>query len=363
MDIDPRLFQENERLTPSAAERQLVSVGSLNCSAGGYLHDIQVAYQTWGQLNNDASNAVLICHALSGDSNAAGWWDQVVGPGKAIDTNVYFVIGTNALGGCQGTTGPSSLHPDGNPYGSRFPIITVQDMMVVQNRLIQSLGISQLMLIAGGSMGGMQALSYAKQFPGQVRHVWVTASCARHSAMQIAFNEAGRQAIMRDPRWNGGNYDPNDQPSDGLAVARMVGHISYLSEASFEKKFSRSLQDKEKFSYHHGVEFQVESYLNYQGDKFTSRFDANSFLVLTKAIDYFDLEGFQGCDASFLFTSFDSDWLYPTHQSQQMLADALAAGCNAEHHEISLPYGHDAFLLDGVHQGAILKSWLDKTEP
>ncbi|MCW5942301.1 MAG: homoserine O-acetyltransferase [Fimbriimonadaceae bacterium] len=360
MAIDPALFQENERLDPRAKAVRFAEVGELRCEAGGFLPSVTVAYETWGEPNSDRSNAVVICHALSGDSHAIGWWDRMVGPGRPIDTDRYFVIGTNSLGGCQGTTGPASPHPgDGAPWQTRFPIVTVGDMVEVQMRLVRILGIETLLAVAGGSMGGMQALEWTLREPGRVRRAFITASCAAHSAMQIGFNEAARQAVMRDPRWKGGHYDPGDPPAAGLAVARMLGHLSYLSEAAFDAKFGRRLQNKDTFDYHLGTEFQVESYLAHQGDKFTTRFDANSLLYLTRAIDYYERRSLQGSRSEYLFTSFDSDWIYPTHQSRALHEMALAAGCHSEHHEVSLPFGHDAFLLDGEHQGALVRRFLE----
>lgn len=361
MQIDPALFQENERTNPSADGRQFVDVGALTCEAGGDLEGVTVAYESWGTLNEARDNAVLVCHALTGDSHAIGWWSRIVGPGKPIDTDRYFVIGTNALGGCQGTTGPASPHPvDGRPYGSRFPILTLRDMIEVQIRLLDHLGIERLHAVAGGSMGGMQALQWTVQAPGRVRKAFVTASTGAHSAMQIGFNEAARQAIMRDPRWRGGDYPLEDPPVDGLSVARMVGHLSFLSEQAFTIKFSRRFQGKDRPDYRLGVEFEVESYLNYQGDKFTRRFDANSLLVLMRAIDYFDVESLEASESEYLFTSFTTDWLYPSHQSARLHRMAHEAGCVSQHVEIDLPYGHDAFLLDGEQQGSILRGFLDR---
>ena len=359
MRIDPALFQENERTAPQTDERQYLNVGELACEAGGHLPSVTVAFETWGKLSETKDNAVLACHALSGDSHAIGWWDRLIGPGKAFDTERYFVIGTNALGGCQGTTGPTSLDPDGNIYGSRFPFVTVGDMVEVQTRLIKALGIEQLLCVAGGSMGGMQALEWTLRKPGMVKKAFITASAPAHNAMQIAFNEAGRQAVMRDPRWKSGAYDPAKQPDDGLSVARMIGHISFLSEASFEAKFGRRLQNKERFDFTFETEFQIESYLSHQGDKFTKRFDANSFLYLTRAIDYYECLGLSGSQSEYLFTSFTSDWIYPSHQSESMHSMALQAGCQSEHHVIDLPYGHDAFLLDGELQGELVARFLE----
>lgn len=358
MSIDPALFQENERLAPVEADRKLLNIGPLSCEAGGHLEDVVVAYETWGTLSSARDNAILVCHALSGDSHAIGWWDRLVGPGKPIDTDQFFVIGVNALGGCSGSTGPSSRAADGNPFGSRFPMVTVGDMVEAQARMVQSLGIERLHMVCGGSMGGMQALEWTCRFPDRVRKAWITASCRAHSAMQIGFNEAARQAIIRDPKWRGGDYPLDDGPSDGLAVARMVGHLSFLSEEAFSQKFGRGLQDKETFDYTFEPEFRVESYLNYQGDKFTKRFDANSLLVLTRAIDYFERKSLQGSSAEYLFTSFSSDWLYPPHQSQELHALAEAAGCRSRWVDIDLPYGHDAFLLDGAIQGQLVRSFM-----
>ncbi|HVL40107.1 MAG TPA: homoserine O-acetyltransferase [Fimbriimonadaceae bacterium] len=356
--MDPALFQENERLSPASDERKYLEVGPLDLEAGGHLPSVTVAYETWGSLSPAKDNAILICHALSGDSHAIGWWERLIGPGKAIDTDRYFVIGTNSLGGCRGTTGPASLADDGRPYQGRFPIITVRDMVDVQQRLVRELGIEVLLGVAGGSMGGMQALEWTLRSPGRVRKAFVTASCAAHSAMQIGFNETGRQAVMRDPKWNEGFYDPLDPPAGGLAVARMLGHLSFLSEAAFAAKFGRRLQDKPSFDYTFDTEFQVESYLRYQGRKFVDRFDANSFLYLTRAIDYYETTSLDGSESEYLFVSFNSDWLYPSHQSRELHEMALAAGCMSEWHDIDLPYGHDAFLLDGKHQGKLVAEFL-----
>lgn len=356
--IDDGLFQENERLTASTSDRLICSIGTLKIRAGGCLENVEIAYETWGSLNADQSNAVLICHALSGDSHAIGWWDRIVGPGKPIDTNRYFVVGTNVLGGSQGSTGPASLSPSGRPYGSKFPVIQIEDMVDAQHRVMKSLGIRSWALIAGGSMGGMQAISWAVQYPSAARKVWCTASAATHSAMQIGFNEAGRQAIQRDSGFKGGDYYGENGPINGLSVARMLGHLSFLSEASFSQKFGRKLQDKGQFSFDGSTEFAVESYLNYQGDKFTKRFDANSFITLTRAIDYFELRSFTNAECEFLFTSFDSDWIYPSHQSVTLQNMAELAGCMSSHVEISLPWGHDSFLLDGEHQGKLVRDFI-----
>lgn len=356
--VDPALFQENERTASAVDGRQYAEVGELDCRAGGYLPSVAVAYETFGELNHDKSNAILVCHALSGDSHCIGWWSRLIGPGRAIDTDKYFVIGTNALGGCQGSTGPASIAEDGKPYQTRFPLVLVEDMVAIQARLLDHLGIDQLKMVCGGSMGGMQAIEWTVQHPERVKSAWITASCAAHNAMQIGFNEAARQAIIRDPKWNGGLYDPADPPSDGLAVARMVGHLSFLSEAAFEMKFGRTFQDKEALDYHLKTEFAVESYLNYQGDKFTKRFDANSLIYLTKAIDYYECRTLAPAKADFLITSFTSDWIYPTGQSRQLHQMALAAGLDSNFMEIDLDLGHDSFLLDGEHQARLVRDFL-----
>lgn len=355
--IDPALFQENERLDPTADERQYFDAGPIALEAGGELSGATLAYETWGELDAARDNAILVCHALSGDAHATGWWDRLVGPGKAIDTQRYFVVGSNTLGGCQGSTGPASLAPDGKPFGSRFPIITIGDMVELQRRLMEHLGVTRLHGVAGGSMGGMQALEWTVRFPGWVKRAAITASAAAHGAMQIGFNEAARQAVMRDPGWNQGDYQPGEGPDHGLAVARIIGHLGYLSEDSFDRKFGRRFQNKDAPDYHLGVEFEVESYLNYQGDKFTRRFDANSLLVLTRAIDYYDCRSLQGSTTEYLFTSFTSDWLYPSHQSRTMHEMALAAGCSSVWHDIENPLGHDAFLLDGEVQGELIREF------
>ena len=358
--IDPALFQENERTAPAAESRRYAEIGPLVCEAGGHLPSVTVAYETWGELNETRDNAVLACHALSGDSHAIGWWGRLIGPGKPIDTDRFFVIGTNALGGCQGTTGPASIAPDGKPWRLRFPMVTVGDMVEAQARLLDQLGIDKLHCVAGGSMGGMQALEWTVRFPSRVAKAFVTASCAAHSAMQIGFNEAARQAVMRDSGWENGFYEGHG-PAGGLAVARMIGHLSFLSEQAFTAKFGRRLREKETFDYTFGTEFEVESYLNYQGSKFTSRFDANSLLYLTRAIDYFDMRSLDRASAEFLFVSFTTDWLYPTHQSTELHRLAHMAGLRSRHVEIDLPYGHDAFLLDGELQGAELRRFLNES--
>src|SRR5690348_3709537 len=271
---------------------------SLSLDNGATLTGVEVAYETYGQLNAAKSNAILVLHAFSGDAHAAGinhegkpgWWDNMIGPGKGFDTNRYFVICTNVLGGCRGTTGPGSINPaTGCPYAMSFPVITIADMVRLQKMLIESLGIRRLLAVSGGSMGGMQVLQWVVQYPDAVVAAIPIASTARHSAQQIAFNEVGRQAIMADPDWNEGDYYDSKPPARGLAVARMVGHITYMSDASMRDKFGRRLRDKSVFGFDFSVDFEVESYLRYRGSQFVNRFDANSYLYITKAMDYFDL--------------------------------------------------------------------------
>ncbi len=356
--IDPALFQENERTAPIQDERKYAQIGSLACECGKTLINVTIAFETWGNLNQDKSNAILVCHALSGDAHAIGWWDRLIGPGKAFDTDKYFVIGTNSLGGCQGTTGPASISPDGKPYGARFPMVTVGDMVDAQAKLLDQLQIEKILCVTGGSMGGMQALEWTVRYPDRVKKAFITASCAKHSPMQIAINEVARQAILRDPEFNGGDYYSGNGPTNGLSVARMIGHISFLSGTAFESKFSRRLQDKSEFSMDFGIEFEVESYLNYQGDKFTKRFDPNSLLHLMRAIDYYELQDVTRAKAKFLITSFTSDWLYTSQQSQELVEMLTKANKSVKYEEIDLPYGHDAFLLDGTIQAGLLKQFL-----
>lgn len=357
MQIDPALFEENER---TAAKRvpEILTTGPLACECGAVLPSVDIAYMTFGELNDRGDNAVLVCHALSGNADCMQWWDRLIGPGKALDPSEHFIIGVNALGGCDGSTGPASKAPDGRAYGSRFPLVTVGDMVEVQVRLLDHLGIDRLKMACGGSMGGMQALEWTVRHPDRIRSAWLTASAASHSALQIAFNEAARQAVIRDPKWRGGDYPQDDPPSGGLAVARMIGHISFLSEAAFAVKFGRKLQGKEAFEYTLSPEFQVESYLNYQGEKFTKRFDANSLIVLTRAIDYYERSSLEGSRSKYLITSFTTDWLYPTSQSIFLEEMAKRAGCEVERFEIDLPFGHDAFLLDGEQQAYRLSRFL-----
>ncbi len=339
---------------------------AMNLESGAVLGPVTVAYETYGRLNPQKDNAVLVCHALSGDSHVAGyyseddpkpgWWDFMVGPGKGIDTDRYFVICSNILGSCYGSTGPCAINPKtGQPYGLEFPVITIGDMVSAQKALMDHLGVENLVAVIGGSIGGMQVLEWAVRYPDMVMSAIPLATTTRHSALAIAFNEVARQAIMADPNWNQGNYYSGPKPDTGLAVARMIGHITYLSDEALRQKFGRRLQDKLDVSFNFDADFQVESYLRYQGGKFVARFDANSFLYITKAADYFDLkknhgngslvEAFSRATARFLVISFTSDWLYPTYQSREMVQAMKKNGLDVSFCEIQADCGHDAFLL------------------
>jgi homoserine O-acetyltransferase len=342
--------------------------------SGEKLGPITLAYETYGNLNADRSNAVLIFHALSGDAHAAGyqdaddrpgWWDGMIGPGKAFDTDKYFVICSNVIGGCKGSTGPAGENPKtGQPYGLDFPVITVKDMVNAQARLVDHLGIDRLLCVAGGSMGGMQALQWAVAYPSRVRSAIPIATTVRHSPQQIAFNEVGRQSIMADPNWNGGDYYSGTPPTRGLSVARMVGHITYMSDESMADKFGRRFREgklKEKFE----PDFEVEGYLQYRGDNFVKRFDANSYLYITKALDYFDLYNgkglehlLRGVQARFLVVAFKSDWLYPPYQSREIVKACKLSGVDATYCELNSSYGHDAFLLETEEQEYLVKHFL-----
>lgn len=337
----------------------------LPLDGGQSLEGVRISYETYGELNADKSNAILVCHALTGDQHVAsphpitgkpGWWVRMVGPGKPIDTDRFFVICANVLGSCMGSTGPASMGADGKPYGMRFPVITIRDMVRGHIALLDALGIAKLHAVVGGSMGGMQALSLAANWPQRAGAVLVIASTARHSAQNIAFHEVGRQAIMADPKWQGGDYyGAGKGPEAGLAVARMAAHITYLSEEGMHEKFGRRLQNRTAKTFGFDADFQVESYLRHQGLSFTDRFDANSYLYITRAMDYFDLaeehggrlaDAFAGSDARFCLVSFDTDWLYPTSESRTIAHALNAAGAPVSFVELSAPFGHDSFLLD-----------------
>ena len=351
----------------------------LNLEGGGTLAEVVLAYETYGRLNEEASNAVLVCHALSGDAHAAGyhdetersgWWDGLIGPGKALDTDRFFVICSIVIGGCQGSTGPSSTDPETErAYGAGFPVITVRDMVAAQHQLIGLLGIDRLFAVVGGSMGGMQSLQWAVSYPRALQRAVVIAATGTSSPQQIAFNEIGRRAIMADPAWNGGDYAPGAGPEAGLALARMVGHVTYLSDEAMHEKFGRRLQDRSAVGFDFATDFAVESYLRHQGESFTRRFDANSYLYITKALDYFDLSvdgslaaGLAGVEAKVLVVAVSSDWLYPPYQSQA-LVEALAANeVDVEYCEIASRYGHDAFLLETGQLNYLVGRFLSRIE-
>lgn len=348
--------------------------------SGARLGPITLAYETYGALNEQKSNSVFILHACTGDSHVAGyyagencavgkpgWWDNMVGPGKPIDTERYFVICSNILGSCCGTTGPSSINPEtGKPFGCSFPMVTIRDMVRAQKQLIDHLGIKKIMALIGGSVGGMQVLRWCVEYPEMVASAIPLATTTRHSAQAIAFNEVARQAIMTDPNWNNGDYYEGPGPRHGLAVARMIGHVTYLSDESMRNKFGRRLQNRSSLSFEFDVDFEIESYLRYQGTKFVERFDANSLLYITKAADYFDLESGEGCslvdeklsDTKFLVISFSSDWLYPTYQSKALVSVLKKNGCDVSFCEIEAQWGHDAFLLPNDRLDTIIEKFL-----
>lgn len=351
----------------------------LQLENGRFLAPVTLRYEAYGQLNADRSNVILVVHAFSGDAHAAGlhaptdqhpgWWEEMIGPGRAFDTNRYYVLCSNVIGGCQGSTGPGSINPaGGKPYGLSFPVITIGDMVAAQRMLLHHLGIRRLYAVAGGSMGGMQVLEWAVRYPEMVERAVVLASTARLNAQGIAFNAVGRNAIMSDPAWNNGDYYGGPQPARGLAIARMVGHITYLSSESMRMKFGRRLQEGDGFALDHADRFAVESYLAYQGEKFVDRFDANSYIYLTKAMDYFDLAAayggleaaFRRCSAEFLVISYSSDWLFPTEQSKEIVYALARTGREVSFTEINSPYGHDSFLLEHELQSELIAAFLDR---
>lgn len=352
--------------------------GPLPLDSGAALAPVEIAYETYGNLNADASNAILICHALTMDqyvasthpmTGKAGWWADMVGSGKPIDTDRYFVICANVIGSCLGSSGPASINPDtGAPWGMDFPVLTIADMVRAQAMLLDYLGVEQLHTIIGGSMGGMLAVSWTTIYPDRAQSAIIIASTARHSAQNIAFHEVGRQAIMADPKWRGGRYyTDEDPPASGLAVARMAAHITYLSEEGLTEKFGRRLQDRDAKTFGFDADFQVESYLRHQGISFVDRFDANSYLYITRAMDYFDLaeahsgvlaNAFKGSKTRFCLVSFDTDWLYPTSESRTMVHALNAAGAEASFVELSSPFGHDSFLLKNAEMERIIDGFL-----
>ena len=358
-------------------DRHITLPGPLVLDSGASLAPVEIAYETYGTLDAHASNAILICHALTGDQHVAsphprtgkpGWWGRMVGEGLPIDPARHFIVCANVLGSCMGSSGPASADPaTGSPYGMAFPVITIRDMVRAQALLLDALGIQRLKAVVGGSMGGMQALSWPATYPARVGAAVVIASTARHSAQNIAFHEVGRQAVMADPNWHGGDYYDGEPPTAGLAVARMAAHITYLSEAGLTEKFGRKLQDRGAKTFGFDADFQVESYLRHQGLAFTDRFDANAYLYITRAMDYFDLaeehggmlaNAFAGACTRFCIVSFDTDWLYPTGDSRSIVQALNAAGAPASFVELSSPFGHDAFLLDCPELNRVVDGFL-----
>jgi homoserine O-acetyltransferase/O-succinyltransferase len=364
-------------VSPAITHTSLRLEKDLPLDSGQLLPCPTIAYETIGTLNADRSNAILICHALTGDqyvgtdhplTGKPGWWTRMVGPGKPIDPARHFIVCSNVIGGCMGSEGPASPHPDdGKPWGLRFPVVTIADMVRAQAGLLDALGIDMLLAVVGGSMGGMQALQWAASHPGRIRSVVAIATAPRHSAQNIAFHEVGRQAIMADAKWKGGAYTAGNGPSNGLAVARMAAHITYLSEEGLTAKFGRHLQQGTEKRFGFDADFQVESYLRHQGMSFVDRFDANAYLYITRALDYFDLaESFGGqlapafaaTTARFCVISFDSDWLYPTAEARRM----VAAGRHASFVELKSPFGHDAFLLETPGLADVVDGFLKAVE-
>jgi homoserine O-acetyltransferase len=348
----------------------------LRLDSGASIDGLEIAYRTFGRLNAERSNAILVCHALTLDQHVAGthpvtgkpgWWERMVGPGAPLDPERHFIICSNVIGGCMGSTGPSSINPaTGEPWGLAFPVVTIADMVRAQAMLVEALGIERLFAVIGGSMGGMQVLQWAVDYPQKLFSAVCIAAAARHSAQNIAFHEVGRQAIMADPEWRGGAYAVSGRPQKGLAVARMAAHITYLSETALQRKFGRELQ-RDGLSWGFDADFQVESYLRHQGAAFVDRFDANSYLYITRAMDYFDLTGAPGGlagafaaarDVRFCVFSFTSDWLYPTAESQTIVRALNGAGARVSFVEIDSDRGHDAFLLDEPVLSAALAGFL-----
>jgi homoserine O-acetyltransferase len=366
---EPQPLVETQYFTFAKPPHELV------LKSGTKLGPVTLAYETYGQLNADKSNAILIFHALTGDAHAAGyhkdaktagWWDPMIGPGRAFDTDKYFIICANVIGGCKGSTGPSSINPaTGKPYGLSFPVITIEDMVISQKYLIDHLGIKKLLAAAGGSMGGLMALEWSIRFPDTLQSAILIATNYKHTAQQIALHEVARQAIMSDPHWNKGDYYGKELPAQGMAVSRMIGHITYMSERSMEEKFGRKLQDKEKVGYDFSHDFEVENYLKYRGASFVQRFDANSYLYLSKALDYFDLSEdedlikvFKNVKTKFLIITFTSDWLYPSYQSKDIVKAMKANDVDVSFIEVKTNYGHDSFLVEIEGQSKLVSHFL-----
>lgn len=372
------------------AELEPRSVGAVTPQKAGFLEPLilkagktlasyELVYETYGTLNADRSNAILVCHALSGGHHVAGyyaddprkigWWDNMIGPGKAIDTDRFFVIGVNNLGGCHGSTGPASIdRATGQPYGAGFPLVTVEDWVASQARLMDRLGIQKLAGAIGGSLGAMQALQWTLSYPDRIRHAFVIAAAPKLSTQNIAFNDVARQAIVSDPDFHGGNFYAHGKiPARGLKLARMLGHITYLSDDVLSEKFGRVLK-REEYGFNYDVEFEIESYLRYQGDKFAQVFDANTYLIMTKALDYFDPAKETGGDlakalaqakAGFFVASFKSDWRFPPARSREFVRAMVAGGKRVTYAEIDAPSGHDAFLLDNAHYHRLVAAYVD----
>lgn len=379
------LFFMNKETSAETEENSLAEVvtlgrdNPLRLDSGREIGPFDMAYKCWGKLNDDKSNVVLVCHALTGDhyvrginpiTEKPGWWGNMVGPGRPVDTDRYYVISINVLGSCAGTTGPASTNPEtGKAYGLDFPVITIGDMVRAQAMLLDHLGIDRLFSIIGGSMGGMQVLQWAADFPDRVRTAIAIATTWRHSAQNIAFHEVGRQAIMADANWKGGRYlDHDSRPHAGLAVARMAAHITYMSESGLTSRFGRSLQDRDKLAFGFDADFQIESYLRHQGISFVDRFDANSYLYITRAMDYYDLSAdyggvlasaFSDTKTRFCVVSFTSDWLYTTEESRHLVRSLNAVGARVSFADIDMDKGHDSFLLEGAELNGVVAGFLN----
>lgn len=376
-------FMDQEKIIKREGDSfaEVVTLGQdnpLHLDSGRVLGPFEVAYKCWGKLKHDKSNVVLVCHALTGDhyvrginpvTGKRGWWENMIGPGKPVDTDQYYVICINVLGSCAGTTGPASFNPEtGKTYGLDFPVITIGDMVRAQAMLLDHLGINRLFSVIGGSMGGMQVLQWAADFPDRVRTAIAIATTWRHSAQNIAFHEVGRQAIMADANWKGGRYlDHDKRPHAGLAVARMAAHITYMSESGLTSRFGRNLQDRDRLAFGFDADFQIESYLRHQGISFVDRFDANSYLYITRAMDYYDLSAdydgvlataFQGTKTRFCVLSFTSDWLYTTVESRHIVRSLNAVGARVSFADIDMDKGHDSFLLECDELNAVVRGFL-----
>ncbi len=357
-------------------ETKFFDFDSLKLESGETLSPVRIAYETYGTLNSAKDNVILVCHALSADAHAAGvskdlgelgWWEFMVGPGRPFDTNKYFVVCANVIGGCKGSSGPGSINlKTGSPYGIDFPVVTISDMVEAQKRLIDSLGVEKIFCVVGGSMGGMQVLQWAYSYPEKVFTAIPIATTLTHTPQQIAFNKVGRRAIISDPDWQGGNYYGKKNPSNGLALARMIGHITYMSDDSMKEKFGRRIRNNGKHGYDLDPEFEVEKYLKYRGESFVQRFDANSYLYITKAVDYFNLgenkdliRHFAKIKTKFLVVSFSHDWLYPPYQSKEIVKILKYAWVNVSYCEVSSTFGHDAFLIESEEQKQLIGHFLN----